>query len=114
MGGTRVTCEGISCTSSPSFYSKQTSAAATAGKGLGTGDPDPTGMTACVASSCKPSSQGWGLSSGQQTTEMVISVSSRPASAEGDAVCPADLPLEGFSWEKSTTAILEVLLRELK
>lgn len=28
-------------------------------------------------------------------------------------VCPANLPLEGFSWEKSGTGIQEELLREL-
>lgn len=43
----------------------------------------------------------------------MISVTLRPASAEGNVVCPTDLPLEAFAQEKSSTGTLEELLQEL-
>lgn len=43
----------------------------------------------------------------------MISVTLRPASAEGDVVCPTNLPLEAFSQEKNSSGSLEELLQEL-
>lgn len=43
----------------------------------------------------------------------MISVTLRPASAEGNVVCPTNFPLEAFSQEKNSTGTLEELLQEL-
>lgn len=76
----------------------------------GTGDQDPTGLSAPVSSS---SHLPGGAGTLKRTTEegLVTGVPSRPAATEGEAVSPADLLLK-VSPGKSTPATLQELLRE--